>query len=281
MTLFFKRFAILFTLFSLSVGGFIAWVMWDGVRLSYFRTCQDHIFQPKKPVDTQGLAELPVSGSNRIIFEDLKQRLSHVKGKIYLVDLTGSGQEYYRRKYPIDFLGFDSKNSDLFKYKIRRFLVNGWQEFNNEDYVKEEVVAKEQGFEYISLYQERRDIPIKTMVDDLIKLVETLPKDGWLHLHCRGGKGRTTSIMVMIDILKNGRQVSLEDIVKRHHLLGGINLFDTKVWKMGTYSKEQLLKRKNFIINFYKYVNDSDGYGTRSWLSWCQKNGLRAYVKLS
>jgi hypothetical protein len=281
MILFLKRFSILFIFLSLSLGGFITWVMWDGFRLSYFRTCQDSISQSSKATDTRGLAELPISGSNRIIFDDLKQRLSHVRGKIYLVDLTGGGQEYYRSQYPMDFLGFDSKNPDLLKYQIRRFLINGWHEFKQQEYVKEEIVAREHGFEYISLYQERRDIPTKTMVDDLIKLVDTLPKDGWLHFHCRGGKGRTTSLMVMVDILKNGRQVSLEDIVKRHYLLGGINLFDTKVWKMGTYTKEQLLKRKNFIINFYKYVNDSDGYGARSWLSWCQKNGLRAYVKLS
>ncbi len=266
---------------GLSLGGVWAWVMWDGVSLSYFRTCKDSVSQSLKGVNLQGLSDLPVSGSNRIIFDDLKSKLKDVKGRIYIVDLTGGGQTYYKGIYPIDFFGLDSKHPELLKYQLRRWWVMGSQGSKPEDFIEEEHVVKSQGFEYINLYQRRRDTPAGDMVDRLISLVQNLPEGSWLHLHCRGGKGRTTSLMVMIDILKNGRQVPLEDIVKRHHLLGGINLFDTKVWKNGTYTKDQLIRRKQFIEDFYKYVNDPQGYGRQSWVQWCETNNVKSYVKLN
>lgn len=86
-----------------------------------------------------------------------------------------------------------------------------------------------------------------------------IPKDAWLHFHCRGGRDRTTITMTIIDILQNGKNVSLENIVKRQNLLGGINLFDVKLWVRGTYSEDKLVKRKTFIESVYSYVNDPGG----------------------
>lgn len=266
---------------AIALGGLWTWAMGDSFWLSYFRTCKDNVSQTLKGVNTQGLADLPVSGSNRIIFDDLKRKLKDVKGKIYIVDLTGGAQSYYQGIYPIDFFGLDSKHPNLLKYKLRRLLVMGNTHGTRDDFISEEEVVKGHGYEYINLYQRRRDTPAGEMVDRFIGLVENLPQDGWIHFHCRGGKGRTTSFMVMFDILKNGRNISLEEIVRRHHLLGGIDLFDTKVWKNGTYTKGQLIRRKEFIINFYKYVTDPQGYGKQSWMSWCDVNGIKNYAKLN
>ena len=48
------------------------------------------------------------------------------------------------------------------------------------------------------------------------------------------------------------KTVSLEDIVQRQHLLGSEDLLDTTVWRNGTYTQEQLEKRKRFIEKFYE-----------------------------
>lgn len=270
-----------FTL-SLGLGSLWGWVMWDSVKLSYFRTCQDTVSKSLKGINLDGLASLPVSGSNRLLFDDLKAKLNHIKGKIYIVDLTGGGQTYYKGEYPIDFFGLDSKHPEWLKYKLRRWYFMGSMDATAEkDFWQEKDVVEKHGYSYVNLYQQRRETPGGQIVDHFIELVENLPQDGWLHLHCRGGKGRTTSFMVLFDILKNGRKVSLEDIVKRHHLLGGIDLFDTKVWKNGTYTESQLTRRRDFIMNFYRYVNDSQGYGHQSWMNWCKVNGIKDHAKLN
>ena len=38
------------------------------------------------------------------------------------------------------------------------------------------------------------------------------------------------------------------------------------------YTKEMLESRKNFIISFYHYVNDSEGLGVKTWKEWTKLN---------
>ena len=76
-------------------------------------------------------------------------------------------------------------------------------------------------------------------LDDIKKHFDALPDQSWKHFHCRGGKGRTTSGMVLFDILANyhNPQITFEDIVLRHWLIGGSNLLEVssadpdKSWK--------------------------------------------------
>ncbi len=187
-------------------------VMSEGIWVRKFRSSHDP--QPTRdvkekfsnPMNLDGLSNNHASGSNRPIFTDLKKRLSHVKGKIYVIDLTGGDQTYLHGKYPLDFLGFTDKNPYKFDLRLRRFLINGFGEINPKDYVPEEVAAHNHGFEYIKFFNERRKPPSGDIVDDIIKLVESLGEDDWIHFHCLGGKGRTTVALTMVDILKNGKK---------------------------------------------------------------------------
>lgn len=252
--------------------------------LANFRSTSD-IAAISGTVDTTGLENLRISGSSAPIFSILKQKLQHIKGDIYIIDLIGEKSTdeltYFRNDYPIDFLdgGESTRKSIISKIgpviigTMRQLCVGHYLNKADTDQLSsEEVAATSHGFHYIKLAQHRRELPDNTMIDKLIDLVETLPKDAWLHLHCRGGKGRTTSIMAMIDILKNGKNVPLETIVKRHHLMNGQDLFDTTPWTRGTYKKEKLQIRKKFIEAFYAYINDPKGYKATSWKQWCQKN---------
>jgi hypothetical protein len=81
--------------------------------------------------------------------------------------------------------------------------------------------------------------------------------------------------MVMYDILRNGKEVSLEDIVKRQHYLGSENIIDTTVWaKKSSYSKRKLEIRRDFLRAFHRYVNDPEGYGASTWQQWAEKNKI-------
>jgi hypothetical protein len=269
---------LLLGIFLISLSGSYYLIMRDGLWVKHYRTTENVTINKSENVNLRGVEKLRISGSNLIIFSDLKRKLSHITGPIYILDLTGNGHSYYK-DYPTTFLGMKKPHPGIV-YLLRRFIINGFAPLDLSQVQKEHLVAEKNGFKHQYLSLERRGVPTPEMVDQLINFLKDLPKDAWIHLHCLAGKGRTTSVMVMIDILKNGRFVKLEDIVKRHHLMGGVDLFDTQVWENGTYTQEQLTRRKEFIVNFYQYVNDPSGYGIHSWREWCDKNHINPSAPL-
>ena len=45
--------------------------------------------------------------------------------------------------------------------------------------------------------------PLDEEVDRFILAVRALPENGWAHFHCEAGRGRTTTFMVLYDMLRN------------------------------------------------------------------------------
>jgi hypothetical protein len=85
-------------------------------------------------------------------------------------------------------------------------------------------VAIELGLEYLRLPTTDHVRPRDSEVDEFVRFALDLAPGTWLHFHCRGGDGRTTTFFVMHDIMHNAPEVSVEDILKRQHLLGGSEL---------------------------------------------------------
>ena len=87
----------------------------------------------------------------------------------------------------------------------------------------EREVCEQLGVEYKRFAAADMQFPAPELVDRFITFVATLPENAWLHFHCQAGHGRTTTFLVMYDIMKNP-DVSLEEICRRQYLLGGSNL---------------------------------------------------------
>ncbi len=193
---------------------------------------------------------------------------------VYIFDLLGE-EHYYIQGLPERWYGYvySTKVGEVgHKRSIRKklhslFYTGKLHHTPNEAQTEQELV-KELGFNYLGSSQERHQVPTPEQVDSFIQAITELPNNSWVHFHCSAGKGRTTIAMVMFDIIKNGKNVALEDIVQRHQLLGSENLLDTKVWRNGSYTKEMLENRKRFILAFYQYVNDPEGLGVTSWENW-------------
>ena len=124
------------------------------------------------------------------------------------------------------------------------------------------------GFEYVRFAAADMQFPAPEIVDDFIIFVANLSENSWLHFHCQAGHGRTTTFLVMYDIMKNP-DVSLEEICKRHYLLGGSNLLlepEGKDW----YAKMTRDRAKKIRL-FYEFVQ-----GTRAeqiglpWSEWLE-----------
>jgi hypothetical protein len=112
--------------------------------------------------------------------------------------------------------------------------------------------------------------PTDEAVDRFIAAVRQLPTNGWVHFHCRAGKGRTTTFMVLYDMLHNAGSVPLNDIINRQSVLAGdYDLLkpdagpDGGGWKAGVFAD-----RAAFVRAFYEYAQANPGGQPQLWTQW-------------
>lgn len=144
--------------------------------------------------------------------------------------------------------------------------VNTISEINNPENVQtEEELAKSLGMSYLRITVTDHEKPLDDQVDLFVESVRNLPQDTWLHFHCRGGAGRTTTFMAMYDMMHNANNVSFEDIMKRQNLIGGSDLLKSE-------DKDESQDRSDFMNKFYDYCKENqDGFQT-SWSQWIKKS---------
>ena len=132
----------------------------------------------------------------------------------------------------------------------------------------EEKLVTPNNTKYLRLTVTDGNRPTDDIVDMFVNYSTTQAKGKWLHIHCKEGEGRTTTFMTLYDMINNSKNVSLEDIVNRQFLLGGINLL-----KPGDESK-----RVNFIKNFYTYTKENNDDFKTTWSQWIKKNNITPYT---
>ncbi len=123
------------------------------------------------------------------------------------------------------------------------------------------------GMSYMRIPVTDKEIPNNDMVDYFIKFVNSLLTNTWLHFHCKAGVGRTTTFIVMYDMMRNAKNVSLQDIMDRQVLIGGKNLLRDEQLPMNR--SEQ---RAKLIKRFYRYcVENNDNFKT-TWSQWIRQH---------
>lgn len=244
-----------------------------------FRKTTDTIKEDDDLPNLTGFSSLNESGSAQFTTKNIglmKKAIGDMP--IFIVDLREESHGFINH-FAVSWLGEDGKNKankgltkeEVLKNEAKRLNSIKLKEpitIKNKEIIptkvqsEKELVEKNKMF-YVRIPVTDNERPGDEMVDYFIKLVKKLPKDGWVHFHCKAGIGRTTTFMVMYDIMKNGKQVSLEDIMERQVLIGGKNLLKPS-YKPGSYSSE----RSEFIKNFYEYVKENkDGFNT-NWSQW-------------
>lgn len=234
-----------------------------------FRTMQDSI-SSVEPVDLDGLRELHFAGGPLIPLPALKKQLNFVKEKIIIVDGV-QGKYGYINGTPDNYLEYTAKSPSWRAY-IWRLFYTGTIKSYPEFIISGAEAAKSYGFDYRSFRIGSKYLSKDEDIDKFISFFDSLPKNVYLYFHCLHGKGRTSMMLVMADIIKNAPKVSLADIIKRQHLLGSVDLFDTASWIRGSYSPLALETRKKFIESFYEFICQRKAGGIQLWSDWNHQN---------
>jgi hypothetical protein len=134
----------------------------------------------------------------------------------------------------------------------------------------EEKLVQSYGMSYMRIPVTDKEMPNNDMVDYFIKFVNSLLPNTWLHFHCKAGKGRATTFLVMYDMMKNAKNVSLQDIINRQFLLGGRNLLRDE-----QLTRNRSEQRAKLIKGFYRYcVENNDNFKT-TWSQWIRTSNIQ------
>ncbi len=116
------------------------------------------------------------------------------------------------------------------------------------------------GLSYTRITVRDGGIPEDNMVDYFIDFIKNQTKNSWLHFHCKAGVGRTTTFMIMYDMIKNYNSVSADEIISRQVALAGLSEKEIKNF----YNEERI----DFLKKFYEYCkSQGDSFSIR-WSQW-------------
>ncbi len=108
--------------------------------------------------------------------------------------------------------------------------------------------------------------PGRQDVDSFLELVRTLPEGAGIHIHCKGGRGRTTTYAIMYDMLANARDVSASDIIERQSVLG--HHYQMLNPNSARFKVALQQDRMEFLLSFYEYAKQNPGGKPLLWSEW-------------
>lgn len=225
-----------------------------------------------KSLNITGLEKLNISGSGQFTPANLPLLIENIDTRLPIIDIDLRQESHgFINDIAISFANSNNnanaglilnevtekENKDLSSIKLNKPLTL----YNNKETIvptsvkNEATLTESNNIYYIRIPVTDGNLPSEDMVDYFIDVVNNAPENAWFHFHCKAGIGRTTTFMIMYDILKNGNDVSLPDIIGRQILLSGISQKDSIDFYIG--------KRYEFLSNFYnKYTNNKSTFST-------------------
>ncbi len=252
--------------------------------LKNFRTME--ISPTFKSFNSHGLKEMRISGSGQFseeAFKEMIHELSLLPKHFIVVDLREESHGFING-FPVSWTNGDNSanmNKSLSQIEIdenqrlqsavRSRIIETYHPFDglkkwliNKVKTEKELV-KSIGAAYFRLPVTDRHRPSDETIDQLIEFIKHLKQHYWVHFHCKGGKGRTTTFLILFDIAKNGKFLTLYEILKRQYLIGGVDLTQTKKYTADLTKNAK--DRIEFIHLFYRYCNEFPDYQMK-WSEW-------------
>ncbi|KAL8658721.1 MAG: hypothetical protein Q9202_007454 [Teloschistes flavicans] len=118
--------------------------------------------------------------------------------------------------------------------------------------------------------------PDDDQVDEIVSLMRRIQEQGNTFIvHCHGGMGRTTTMMVMYDMLRNAPDVSCEEIMTRQVSLRRKKGSDPKDPK-NAFKADFAYERDHLLVEFHLYArhNSISIKEPLSWKGWMKDRGV-------
>jgi len=241
-------------------------------------------------IDTRGLNDLHAVGSGQFSLLSFKHAISYIPAdSILVIDL---------RQEPHGFLNANSiswygknnaananKQAEVIEKEQASLLQNlrfketavietqvgRPVEFAVHQALSEAELMHHFRIAYERLYIQDHHAPDNEEVNRFIQIINQTPNDTWVYFHCRAGKGRTTTFMLMYDMMHNAKILSFEDLLARQAALGGKDLTSLPEKKSSKY--QAAIERLAFLKLFYQYAFENEDEFQTSWTDWLQSKG--------
>ncbi len=264
----------------------------------------DHSVKMQMPIRFRIDAGLKACASGQFSEKNLLAVLPALSGKIWIVDLRQESHGFING-IPISWFGKQNQSNqglsveeiqnrelkllshltqndtatvhEIADKKSGNILSTITKEITIKQVESESQLASRLKMNYFRLPVLDHHRPNDATVESFIHFFKTLPPDAWVYFHCRGGVGRSTTFMVMVDMLLHAKTETIEEIVKRQVALGGSDLFKMITEKDSLWKKDAAMVRQDFIRAFYAYARSPGGYPGVTWHEWLKKQGLLSY----
>jgi protein-tyrosine phosphatase len=243
---------------------------------------------------TVGLSDLRASGSGEFAPEGLKLLLARTRGPVTVFDLRQE-THIFVNELPVswyasrDWANVGRSQSAIVADELERVqslkpgseiavrpghpVKHGSANSVTPEQVTVERASTEQnivegaGEHYVRITVTDHTRPLDDEVDRFVLAVRALPDRAWAHFHCEAGLGRTTTFMVLYDMLRNANRVSLEDIVGRQKILS--NGYDVLLPdEPGNWKTPYAADRAEFVRAFYNYARANPNGRPQLWTEW-------------
>ena len=252
-------------------------------------------------VNTLGLRELRLSGSASISSEAQVQELSRLwRGSLHVIDLRQEPHAVVEGvpvtwiagrnwagigKSREEALGHEQALIEKFRHEKEAHTLQSYEDLAKGRPPKTVTLsgasAKDvaslvtaAGVAYTRLMVSDHLRPSDEDVDLFIATVRQLAPGTGLHIHCKGGMGRTMTHMAMYDMLHNAGTVSAADILARQAALGGG--YDLAASRGNPATQAFHDDRLTFLKEFHAFAMANPKGQPQTWSEWLDLQPVQA-----